>query len=190
MFALISRLLEILPAPLHRVALTLAQKILLWRHELIRRPTVICSVIVQNELGQIMLVRHSYRAPDVWMLPSGRMGSGEAPIAAATRELKEEVGCNLDDAQLIEFEDEEFWDPRFHTFVVGGLTSVTPNADLREIDQAAFFNLSELPEPLDEFTAMQLARWQLRNSFPIPVPAFVRPEHLSGPQSDKNTNTR
>ena len=185
-----SRLLALLPATIHRAALTWAQKILLFRHEFIRRPTVICSVIVQNELGQIMLVRHSYREPDIWMLPAGRMTRNETPISAARRELHEEVGCNLDDAQLIEFEDEEFWDSRFHTFVVGGSTRAIPSPDLREIDQVAFFDLSGLPEPLDEFTALQLARWQLRNSFPIPVPAFIRPEHLAGAQFNDDTDMR
>jgi 8-oxo-dGTP pyrophosphatase MutT (NUDIX family) len=47
-------------------------------------------VIVRRPNGQVLLVRQSYR-PD-WFLPGGLVQRGETPLAAAARELREEVG--------------------------------------------------------------------------------------------------
>lgn len=153
------------------------------RHYFATRPQQVCTVIVQNERGHVMLVRHSYRWPEHWMLPSGRMGRRENPVVTAGRELKEEVDCSLENGKLVELEDtaaleDALRDHRFQTYLVAGSTRFVPTPDLREIDEAAFFPLSGLPEPIDALSQLRLSRWILRNSFSIPVPAFVRPEYL------------
>jgi len=135
-------------------------------------------MIVENDRGHVLLVRHSYCEPESWMLPGGRMKRSEAPVPAAQRELGEEVSCDLENARLLEYEDTEFWGKRYTTFIVGGRSSVTPSPDLREIEEAAFFPLSALPESTSEPTRVRLERWRLRNSFSFPVPAFVRLDYL------------
>lgn len=135
-------------------------------------------MIVENEHGHILLVRHSYCEPESWMLPAGRMGRRERPTVAAGRELHEEVNCVLENARLVEFEDASYWGRRYRTYIVGGVTRVVPQADLREIEEAAFFPLFELPETVSEPTLARLERWQLRNSLALPVPAFIRHDYL------------
>jgi ADP-ribose pyrophosphatase YjhB (NUDIX family) len=136
-------------------------------------------MIVRNKDGHVLLVQHSYRNRGVWSLPSGMMGSREAPIEAAQRELREEVQCILEDAAVVEFEYVEWLGTTYRTIVVEGATDTAPTADLREIEQVGFFPLSELPTPLNHNSAEHLERWQLRNSMPLKVPSFVRLEYVA-----------
>jgi 8-oxo-dGTP pyrophosphatase MutT (NUDIX family) len=141
-------------------------------------------MIVHNDEGEVLLVRHSYRLPGIWTLPAARLGRREGPVATARREVQEEVRCALENATLVEFEntaaleDLSLRDPRFQTYVVDGSTRFSPSPDLAEIDEAAFFPLDALPTPLDQHSRRRLERWALRRSYPIPVPAFVRLEYL------------
>ncbi len=51
------------------------------------------KVMAFDASGRVLLVRHRYGRSDLWMLPGGGIARGEAPIAAALRELMEETGC-------------------------------------------------------------------------------------------------
>jgi ADP-ribose pyrophosphatase YjhB (NUDIX family) len=175
---LIDVILPRLPARLHRLALRYGRSALMILRRLYYSPRQGCAVIVQNEEGHVLLVRHTYCEPETWMLPAGKMKPKEAPLKAARRELNEEIKCDLVSCALIEFEDTEFWGRRHTTFIVGGLTHVTPEPDLREISEAAFFPLSDLPRSTNLPTLARLERWQLRRSIPIPIPPFVRVEYV------------
>ncbi len=48
--------------------------------------------------GRILFVRTSYAAE--WGLPGGGIAAGETPLAAAARELREEIGWSVDPAEL------------------------------------------------------------------------------------------
>ena len=50
--------------------------------------------LIERDDGQVLLVRQSYR--DGWAAPGGLLQRGEEPDAAARREVKEEVGIDVD----------------------------------------------------------------------------------------------
>lgn len=178
MISLAEAILRLLPKWVHRIALRIARCVLKLWYRVHYRPSDVCAVIVQNEEGQVLLVRHSYLAPETWMLPAGKMNRREHPLAAAEREIEEEVRCKLSAVRLLEFEDTEFWGRRHTTFIVAGTCGVTPDPDLREIDEAAFFHLSDLPASMCDPTRSRLERWRERCSIPFEVPAFVRLEYV------------
>lgn len=58
-------------------------------------------VLVENNKGQILLVKSSY-GTHRWELPGGGVETGETAVAAAVRELHEETGIQVKPAQMIQ----------------------------------------------------------------------------------------
>ncbi|MGW2153996.1 NUDIX domain-containing protein [Nonomuraea sp. NPDC001699] len=63
------------------------------------RKRVGADVLIRDALGRILLVNPSYK-PD-WDLPGGMAEANEPPVAAAQRELKEELGLDLEIGRLL-----------------------------------------------------------------------------------------
>jgi ADP-ribose pyrophosphatase YjhB (NUDIX family) len=135
-------------------------------------------MIIENDVGAVLLVRHTYVEPGTWMLPGGRLKGREQPSAAAAREMFEEVGFRPEVIALAEFEDTEFWGRRYRTYIFDAVTRAQPRIDYREIEEAAFFCPSDLPGTASGPTIERLRRWQHRRSLPFEAPPFVRLEYI------------
>ncbi len=61
------------------------------------RPNV--GIILANDNGQVLWARRI--GQDAWQFPQGGIRGHETPMAAMYRELKEEVGLNPDDVEVI-----------------------------------------------------------------------------------------
>ena len=137
-------MLHLIPAPLHRVLYRLADRTrrVWWR---IRKPRGRgVHVVVFNEAGRVLLVRHSY-GPAVWAVPGGGVGRREDPAAAAAREMREELGCEL--AQLVAagpYEADELG-LRSEQIVFAARLAGEPVADRREIVAVEWFDPANLP---------------------------------------------
>ena len=157
-----------LPAPLHRLALNGAHALrLAWWS--LRRPELHgCNVIAADPQGRVLLVRHSYQSPGKWMLPGGGLARGERAEVAACRELLEETGCRLADAQCFAVEVVGLAGASNHIHLVAGTTSDEPRPDQREILAAQFFAPDALPETVTLTARARIARWveQECNSHP------------------------
>ncbi len=62
-------------------------------------PRVAAGVLFRDDAGRVLLVKPSYK--DGWEIPGGYVERGESPLAAATREIKEELGVDLDITDLL-----------------------------------------------------------------------------------------
>ena len=60
---------------------------------------VVSAVVIRDELGRVLVVRK--RGTSRFMLPGGKIEAGETAAHAAVRELREEVGAELDPASLV-----------------------------------------------------------------------------------------
>lgn len=60
---------------------------------------VVSAVVIRNERGRVLVVRK--RLTTRFMLPGGKIEAGETPEGAAVRELREEVGAELDPDSLV-----------------------------------------------------------------------------------------
>lgn len=60
---------------------------------------VVAAVVLHDEQGRVLVVRK--RGTVRYMLPGGKIESGETPAEAAVRELREEVGAELDPSLLV-----------------------------------------------------------------------------------------
>jgi 8-oxo-dGTP pyrophosphatase MutT (NUDIX family) len=122
------------------------------------------NVMAFDPQGRLLLVRHSYHQRDIWMLPGGGLRKGEEPVQTGARELAEETGCILQDAQWLASmlnEMESGWNNRIE--LITGTTHDQPRADGRELDDAAFFALDRLPQNISPRLPKYIAAWRHRN---------------------------
>jgi 8-oxo-dGTP pyrophosphatase MutT (NUDIX family) len=72
----------------------------LWLAAFLRRPRGQGAKALLVCGGEVLLVRHSY-GPEQWELPGGRARRRETPLAALRRELREELGVTIEQAQRV-----------------------------------------------------------------------------------------
>jgi ADP-ribose pyrophosphatase YjhB (NUDIX family) len=60
------------------------------------RFTVTAGAVVQDEEGRILLLNHRFRAGSGWGIPGGFLQLGEQPYEAIRRELREEIGLEIE----------------------------------------------------------------------------------------------
>lgn len=63
--------------------------------------TVTAGAVVTDNRGRVLLLKHNFRAGSGWGIPGGFIEKGEQPEAAIRRELREEVGLEVEDAKLV-----------------------------------------------------------------------------------------
>jgi len=110
------------------------------------RFTVTAGAIIFNNKGEVLLLKHRFRAGSGWGLPGGFLEKGEQPIDALRRELREEIGLEVEDAKV--FAARSFKKP----MQVEVLFRCRANADVKplnmEVERAEWFALDSLPEGL------------------------------------------
>jgi 8-oxo-dGTP pyrophosphatase MutT (NUDIX family) len=150
---------HLLPARLHRAALPVAHKV---RHRWRRWRRVELhgvSVVIANDAGEVLLLRHSY-GPDNWALPGGGMGKDEEPVLAARREVREELAIELEQLEKVS-EMREVVSGSPHTAYIFGAVAVgEPTPDQREIIEARFFKPLDLPQDISNLTRRRIAQWK------------------------------
>jgi 8-oxo-dGTP diphosphatase len=124
---------------LWQLAYALAYRLLLlwW---IVRRPAHRGALVALWHDGEILVLRSSYRPG--WSLPGGGIARGESAREAASRELREEIGIEVDAASLHEAQALELtWEHRRdHTTIFELILASRPvlRLDNREIVGAAF----------------------------------------------------
>ena len=110
------------------------------------RFTVTAGAVIFNDQKQVLLLKHRFRAGSGWGLPGGFLEQGEQPIDALRRELREEIGLELEDVEV--FAARSFKKPK----QVEVLFRARANAHVKpltmEVERAEWFSIDSLPEGL------------------------------------------
>ena len=130
---------------------------------LVRNPYILgVRVIVEDSDGCVLLVRHTYL--DGWYLPGGAVDGGETLDEAARREVREEAGIVASAfPRLLNMYLNREATGRDHIglFHLTDWTQddayLTPN---REIAEAGFFSLEDLPTSASPATMRRLAEFK------------------------------
>ena len=137
-------MLHLTPAPLHRLALRLAHALrkVWWR---VAKPRLAgVNVLVLDGQRHVLLVRHSYGSRS-WTLPGGGLRRGEPPLAAARRELAEELGCTVEELIPLGVNERRLHGAPCVTHVYAATLDALPRPDGREVSEARFFSQDDLP---------------------------------------------
>ena len=127
------------------------------------RFTVTAGAIILNKQQKVLLLKHYFRVGSGWGIPGGFMTAGEQPIETLRRELQEEIGLELDDAEI--FWARSFKRPRQIEILFRAVTSNEPKPQSIEVERANWFALDALPPglPSDQKALIERAveNWQV-----------------------------
>ena len=124
-------------APLYRL------QRLVWR--VLRPRTRGVKVMLFDEAGALLLVRHTYGRTDQFLLPGGGVRPFEQPEAAAVREVREELSCGVADLAFLSTHVSAFEGKRDTVWLYRARVQGEVRVDGVEVEEARFFPLDGLP---------------------------------------------
>ena len=126
----------------------------LWR--LMRPRTRGVKVMLFSPSGEIMLIRNTYGQSDLFVIPGGGIRPFENPEQAARREIREELGCELAGLTLLSIHFTAVEGKRDTIYLFKATIVGEPRPDRVEVEEAAFFRLSDLPPTLSPASARRI----------------------------------
>lgn len=149
-------MLLLIPARLHRALLRVAFRVRGWLRRWLKPRLAGVGVVLRNDAGDVLLVRHSYGSGR-WSLPGGGCGRHEDPAHTARREMREELAIAIQDLRLIARTDETIDGSPHTAWIYEARIIGTPKPDRREVVEARFFAPGALPEDIGALTRQRLA---------------------------------
>ena len=110
------------------------------------RFTVTAGALIFNDAGEILLLKHRFRAGSGWGLPGGFLEKGEQPLEALKRELREEIGIDVESVEI--FAARSFKKPRQVEVLFRCRANADPKPQTMEVERAGWFSIDSLPEGL------------------------------------------
>jgi 8-oxo-dGTP diphosphatase len=110
------------------------------------RFTVTAAGVIEDDRGRILLLKHRFRTGSGWGIPGGFINKAEQPEEALRRELSEEIGLELESAELVFLRTLE----RINQVEIYYRCRAAgrPGPPSMEISRAAWFTLDDLPQKL------------------------------------------
>lgn len=130
----------------------------LWR--LFRPRTRGVKVMLFDEAGAVLLVRHTYGRTDQYLLPGGGIRPFEQPAAAAAREVREELGCGVAGLAFVATYVSTSEGKRDTVYLFRARVDGAVCADGVEIAEAGFFALDALPSGVSPATLRRIEEYR------------------------------
>ena len=133
---LISRIWRSMPAQVRRWSIRATNTLF----------TVTAGAIIFNDSGQVLLLKHRFRAGSGWGLPGGFLKTGEQPLDALRRELREEIGLEVESVEI--FAARSFKKPRQVEVLFRCRADGPVKPHTMEVERAEWFSFDSLPKGL------------------------------------------
>jgi 8-oxo-dGTP diphosphatase len=143
---IIGRIWRILPARIRRWSMRAMHT----------RFTVTAGALIFDDAGQVLLLKHRFRAGSGWGLPGGFLEAGEQPLDALRRELREEIGLEVRDTEV--FAARGFRRPRQVEVLFRCRPNGSPQPRTMEVERAEWFSVDSLPEGLPKDQRLLIER--------------------------------
>ncbi|WP_271078636.1 NUDIX hydrolase [Aurantiacibacter sp. MUD61] len=156
-------MLHLIPAWVQRPLMPLANRIRNFWQQHASADVYGVALIGFDADDQLLLVRHSYGARK-WAMPAGGIKRDENPEDGIRREIREELSVELSDLELVMEHKEQVpgQDRKHHVWVFTARVLEKPRPDMREVIDARYFDLDDLPEPLEKRVRPRLEMLQAR----------------------------
>jgi 8-oxo-dGTP diphosphatase len=125
------------------------------------RKLVVAALVRRS--GQILMSRRrpDQPMPNLWEFPGGKVEPGEAPVAALAREVREELGCEIDVGGIYEVVFHAY--PEFDLVMMVYTATVSRGVPRAvEVAEVAWIEAARIPSldllPADYPLALALAR--------------------------------
>jgi ADP-ribose pyrophosphatase YjhB (NUDIX family) len=101
------------------------------------------SIAIIEDETILLTLREDF---EVWCMPGGELDAGESVADAARREVREEIGLEIELTRLVGVYSRVVWRPHHDFLFTARIVGGALNPDPREVVEARFFPLSALPE--------------------------------------------
>ena len=134
--SLIANIWRLLPARVRRWSMRVTHT----------RFTVTAGALIFNDTGHVLLLKHRFRAGSGWGMPGGFLEAGEQPLEALKRELHEEIGVEVETAEI--FTARSFRKPRQVEVLFRCRITGVAKPRTMEVERAEWFSIDSLPDGL------------------------------------------
>jgi ADP-ribose pyrophosphatase YjhB (NUDIX family) len=117
---------------------------------------VTVGAVITDARGRVLLLKHRFRPGAGWGMPGGFMEAGEQPDDTLRRELREEIGMEVELVKL--FTLRTFKKPRQVEIVFRCQAIGNPDQLNFEIQKAGWFSEDDLPAELPKDQAQLIRR--------------------------------
>jgi 8-oxo-dGTP diphosphatase len=112
------------------------------------RFTVTAGAIIFDDENRVLLLEHVFRPDGGWGIPGGFLSKGEQPETALRREMREEIGIELDQVEILFART--LPRPRQIEIYFRARAVGTPQPCSFEIRTAGWFQIENLPAELSK----------------------------------------
>ena len=120
------------------------------------RFAVTAGAVITDARGRVLLLKHRFRPGLGWGIPGGFLETGEQPEEALRRELREEIGLEVEKLKV--FTTRAFRKPKQVEIVFSCQAVGDPDQLSFEIQKAAWFSPEQLPKELPGDQAQLIRR--------------------------------
>jgi ADP-ribose pyrophosphatase YjhB (NUDIX family) len=106
--------------------------------------TVSVGAIVINNEDKILLLDHVLRPAAGWGIPGGFIDADESPVQAIRRELREEIGLEIENIEMLHFKTTK----RHIEILLSAQTAHAGKVQSFEIKQLGWFDYENMPQSL------------------------------------------